>query len=56
MTESEKTMLSALRAIIARVDGVFDDPDLMAVGPLLPDSDEDVVYIAKKAIKQATDG
>jgi hypothetical protein len=45
-------LLAALRAIIARVDGVFDDPALMAYGPLAG-KDSDVLTIARAAIAKA---
>ena len=35
----------ALRAIKARFDGVFDDPALMACGPLSPNAQDDVQWI-----------
>ena len=38
--------LAALRAIVARVNGVWDDPDLMEFGPLSTES-ADVEEIAK---------
>lgn len=38
---------SALRAIIARIKGVWDDPDLMAIGPLHSDPMYDVLRIAE---------
>ena len=44
------TLQSALRAIVARVDGVWDDPDLMAIGELFPDDGDDVVRIAKAVL------
>lgn len=40
----------ALRAIKARIDGVFDDPDLTAFGPLSTDSCEDVYKITTGAL------
>lgn len=41
----------ALRAIIARFQGRFDDPDLMGYGPFTTDSPGDVIAIAKEALK-----
>lgn len=45
-------LLSALKAIIARIDGVYDDPDLMNFGGL-SDKDSDIKYIASVAIAKA---
>ena len=45
-------MLSALRAIAARVNGVWDDPDLIAFGPL-SGCDDDCLSIANKALEKA---
>ena len=42
-------LVAALKAIVARINGVWDDPDLMAFGPLLTES-ADVEQIAKLAI------
>ncbi|TSA08039.1 MAG: hypothetical protein D4R73_09285 [Deltaproteobacteria bacterium] len=42
-------LVSALRAIVARISGVWDDPDLMAFGPLSA-TDYDVEEIAKLAL------
>ena len=40
----------AIRAIIARIDGVFDDPDLLAFGPLHIDKMVDVKEISNAAL------
>jgi len=40
----------ALRAIVARINGVYDDPDLLTIGALFPDAEEDVVRIAKAVL------
>jgi hypothetical protein len=48
-------MLGALRAIDARVNGIWDAPELLAVGPL-GSAPEDVLRIAKAAIAKATGG
>jgi len=40
----------ALRAIVARTDGVFDDPALLAFGALLPDIGMDCNRIAHIAL------
>ena len=45
-------MLSALRAIAARVNGVWDDPDLIAFGPL-SGCDDDCLSIANEALEKA---
>ena len=44
------TPVQALRAIIARIDGVFDDKDLMAFGPLSTNTLNDIYEIARNAI------
>jgi len=41
----------ALRAILARIDGVYDDPDLMSMGPLHTDRGADVRHFAEEALK-----
>jgi hypothetical protein len=38
----------ALRAIVARIKGEFDQPDLMGCGPLSTDTMADVLAIAEK--------
>jgi len=45
--------LQALRAIVARFQGVFDDPNLVAIGPLSVSAQEDALHIATKTIKAA---
>ena len=47
-------LLDALQAIAARINGVWDDPALMAFGPLSLDSDEDILKLANTAIAKAT--
>ena len=47
-------LLAALRAIKARIKGVWDDPDLVKFGELMVDSDEDILALAEAAIAQAT--
>lgn len=39
------TMNQALNAITARINGVFDDPDLMIFGPLSTDALADILAI-----------
>lgn len=46
-------MLDALKAIVARIDGAFDEPNLVELGPLCSDPDEDIRYIANRAISMA---
>ena len=46
-------MLAALRAIVARINGVWDDPDLMLFGPLSTNALADVEWIAKETIAKA---
>ena len=49
-------LLAALRAIVARINGVWDDLDLMSFGELLPDTEadiDDIEIIASQAIAKA---
>lgn len=46
----KEQMESALRAIIARIEGVFDDPDLMSFGSLGFMMSDDILAIARKAL------
>ena len=46
-------LLAALRAIVARINGVWDDLDLMSFGELLPDTEADIEIIASQAIAKA---
>ena len=43
------TKSQALRAVKARIDGRWDDPDLVAIGPLCESVAEDIVYILSLA-------
>ena len=43
---------TALQAIIARVDGRFDDPALLAFGPLSTDAAQDCKAIAASALAE----
>ena len=45
-------LVSSLKAIIARISGNFDDPDLEAFGPLSDNTEMDILAIAKEAINQ----
>lgn len=42
-------LLAALKAIVARIQGEWDSPELMAVGPLGA-TDDDILHIAQTAI------
>lgn len=46
-------MFESLIAIWARLTGEFDNPALVAYGPLSSDSKDDVIDIARKAIAKA---
>ena len=46
-------IFDALIAIWARVTGEFDNPELMAYGPLSTDPKDDIIDIARKAIAKA---
>lgn len=45
----EMTAEQALRAIEARIQGKFDDPDLKAFGPLWTDSEQDILDLIEAA-------
>lgn len=49
-------MREALEAILARIDGRFDDPALIAQGALIQSSREDVQRIARAALALADKG
>jgi hypothetical protein len=42
----------ALRAIVARIRGVFDAPELQAFGPLSGSVQEDCLAIAQQALRE----
>lgn len=52
MIDTNATLRDALQAIIDRVKGVFDSPQLMEFGPL-GDTDDDVERIASTALELA---
>ena len=41
---------AALKAIVARIDGVWDNPELVEIGPISTDTISDVHRIAKNAL------
>jgi hypothetical protein len=43
-------LLKAMTAIVARIQGDFDDPALVAYGELWPNSEADILRIARKAL------
>lgn len=47
-------MLNALKALLARRNGVWDDPALLTFGPLTHNVDVDCNYIILAGIKKAT--
>lgn len=49
-----KNMYSTLRAIKARLDGEWDNPHLMAMGPS-GTTNEDIMAFVEKAIKEVKD-
>ena len=51
---SAPELLSALNAIVARIQGEWDQPDLIAYGPLHTSSEHDCERIARAAIAKAT--
>lgn len=46
------TPLEALQAIRSRINGVWDDPQLEKLGPLFPDTQEDILRILDEVIPQ----
>lgn len=54
-TCAEQNLLEALIAIRARIQGEWDNPHLVAFGPLSADVRTDCNEIAARAIAQATD-
>ena len=46
-------MLAALEAIEARISGIWDNPALVAFGPLSTNTDADCLAIARAAIAKA---
>lgn len=46
----DETQVNALRAIVARLDGEWDNPHLLAYGVLYVDPDTDIRRIAEDAI------
>ena len=47
------TMATTLRAIVARINGEWDNPDLVAMGPLSVDSSDDIRDWSEAAIAKA---
>ena len=47
-------MLKCLQAIVARIQGVYDDPALIEWGGLHHNSDQDILKHSKKLITKAT--
>lgn len=47
--ETHQLLVDALEAIRARIEGEWDNPALMAFGPLLPNPEEDVLRIVDSA-------
>jgi hypothetical protein len=50
---SAPKLVHALTAIVARIQGDFDNPALMAYGELWPNSEADILRIARKALSEA---
>lgn len=48
--------VKGLKAIQARISGVWDDPALEAFGPLSSDTVKDVLTIAEQALREAKEG
>lgn len=46
--DREARLAGAIRAALARIRGEWDQPDLMAFGPLLPDKLADVTAILEQ--------
>lgn len=47
-----KNMYSVLRAIKARIQGEWDNPHLMALGPLMANTNDDILRFVEQAIKE----
>lgn len=47
--------LKALLAIKARIDGAYDDPNLMQFGPVYPDMTRDIARIVQITIDKLND-
>lgn len=50
---NENSMLTALKAIVARLEGVYDAPSLLLYGELSANETDDVLHYAKAAIEAA---
>ena len=50
LRSENKRLRAALRAVQARIDGEWDHPALVALGPLSTDTDLDVRYIIQSAL------
>lgn len=53
MRTADSILAAALTAALARIDGVFDDPALIAFGPLSTSVDDDIEDILTRGIDQA---
>lgn len=49
-TPREAQLEDALRAVRARIQGIWDDPALMAKGPLSSDTTADVLAYVEEAV------
>lgn len=49
-TPRELKLESTLRAVRARIQGIWDDPDLMEKGPLSTDTTADVLAYVEEAV------
>ena len=47
----EDRAIQALKAVVARYEGLFDDPDLVAFGDLCTNYASDMARIAKTALR-----
>lgn len=56
MQETIVDLLEALEAIEARISGTWDNPALVAFGPLSTNTDADCLSIARAAIAKANGG
>src|SRR4029077_4657720 len=54
LATASPTMLRALEAVKARINGEFDHPSLKKFGPLSPNTTTDCLYIVEAALAKAT--
>jgi len=53
LLEAAPELLATLEAVRARINGEFDHPELVKMGPLMADSDDDILAWCAAAIAKA---